>query len=325
MKPVIPLKYSELGRTGLSVSQLCFGSLALGPAQHDLSLSRSRELLMYAWHKGVNFFDTAELYGTYPHLRCVSELPGAVIASRSYAVTGAEMRDSFDLCRRELGRDTLDIFGLHEQESGLTLKGHGGALKYLESQKAKGNLKAISVSTHSVDCVRAAAMRDDVDIVFALLNVAGLGIRNGTREDMEEALRFAVEAGKGVYLMKVLGGGHLHREAERALAYAASFPWKASVCVGLCDEYEVECASRVLTGEKPPEAPVLRLDTDRRLFVEDWCEACGKCVERCPFGALSILGDRVSVDAGKCMLCGYCARACPHFCLKVVRTFGGNA
>jgi len=324
-KPVIPLRYSELGRTGLCVSELCFGSLALGPAQHDLSLSRSKNLLMYAWDKGVNFFDTAELYGTYLHLRCVANLPGAVIASRSYASTEAEMRRSFDLCRQELGRDTLDIFGLHEQESGLTLKGHSGALKFLESQKAAGTLKAISVSTHSVECVRAAAMRDDVDIIFALLNVAGLGIRGGTREDMEEALRFAVEAGKGVYLMKVLGGGHLHRDAARALAYAAAFPWKHSVCVGLCDEYEVECASRVMSGEEPPQAPSARSDTGRRLLVEDWCEACGRCVEKCSFGALSIRDGRADVDPGKCMLCGYCARVCPHFCLKVVRTFDEGA
>ncbi len=325
MKPVIPVKYSELGHTGISVSQLCFGSLALGPAQHNLSLSRSKELLMYAWRLGVNFFDTAELYGTYPHLRCVSQLPGAVIASRCYAVTGNEMLESFDLCRRELGRDTLDIFGLHEQESGLTLKGHSGALAFLERQKALGNLRAISVSTHSVDCVRAAAMRDDVDVIFALLNVAGLGIRGGSRQDMEEALRFAVEAGKGVYLMKALGGGHLHRDAERALAYAASFPWKSSVCVGLCDEYEVECASRVLSGEEPPEAPACRDGAGRRLLIEDWCEACGKCVEKCSFGALRIEDGKAAVDPQKCMLCGYCARVCPHFCLKVVRTFGDDA
>ena len=318
MKPVNPMKTFRLGNTGLTVSELSFGSLSLGPTQHNLSVSRSKEVLRYAWDMGVRFFDAAEAYGTYEHLRCVSALPGAVIASRSYAVTSGEMRESFELCRRELGRETLDVFGLHEQESGLTLKGHSGALEFLSEQKTKGLLKAVSVSTHSVDCVRAAALHDGVDVIFAILNVDGLGIRGGSRQAMEEALRFAFEAGKGIYLMKALGGGHLYRDAVRALIYAREFPWKASVCVGLKDEYEVEFASRVLAGQEPPPEPKGRNAAPKRLVIEDWCEGCGECVRTCPFGALTLTDTMASVDHEKCMLCGYCARVCPHFCLKVV-------
>lgn len=318
MKPVILVRNLQLGHTGLTVSELSFGSLPLGPAQYDLGLARSRELLLYAWDRGVRFFDTAELYGTYGHLRCVAGLPGAVIASRSYAVTAKEMQASFDLCRRELGRDVLDLFGLHEQESGLTLKGHREALEFLSEEKQKGLLRAVSVSTHSAECVRAASLHDSVDVIFALLNVDGLGIRDGSRQDMEEALRFAHGAGKGIYLMKVLGGGHLHRDAARALAYARDFPYKASVCVGLRDEYEVEFASRVLSGDEPPLPGADREGVQKHLVVEDWCERCGECARHCPFGALSMGAEKALVDAGRCMLCGYCARICPHFCLKVV-------
>lgn len=312
------MNYSQLGRTGLAVSDLCFGSLSIGPAQYDLPPDKARDLLQYAWNLGVNFFDTAELYGTYAHLRHVAALPGAVIASRCYAVTGEEMRESFDRCRDGLGRGVLDIFGLHEQESGLTLKGHGEALAYLQSQKQKGRLKAVMVSTHTVECVRAAAVLDEVDVIFAILNVDGLGVRGGSRQDMEHALRFAKQMGKGVYLMKALGGGHLYRDPGRALAYARDFPYKDSVCVGLRDEYEVEFASRVLAGEEPPARPEGRPSGERQLLVEDWCALCGECVKACPFGALRLGSERAEVDRGKCMLCGYCARACPHFCLKVV-------
>ncbi len=176
----------------------------------------------------------------------------------------------------------------------------------------------MSVSTHAVECVRAASLRDEVDVIFAILNVEGLGIRGGTRRDMEEALEFAHGNGKGVYLMKALGGGHLHKDAERALAYARDFPWKSSVCVGLRDEYEVEFASRVLEGLGPPSPATGRENLPKRLVVEDWCEKCGECLRRCPFGALSMGRDKVLVDAAKCMLCGYCAAVCPHFCVKVV-------
>lgn len=312
------MRYSELGRTGLKVSALCFGTLALGPAQYDLPPDEAVRVLRKAWRLGVNFFDTAEIYGTYRHLRVVSDLPGAVVASRSFAATAEEMRQSFELARRELGRDELDVFGLHEQESGLTLKGHRGAVEFLASRKRKGLLRAICVSTHHVECVRAAAMLDEVDVVFALLNSQGLGIRGGSRQDMEEALALARDTGKGVYLMKVLGGGHLFRDARRALEYARDFPHKDSVAVGLKDEYEVEFAAKVLSGEDAPDRPGDAGRRRKRLLVEDWCEGCGECVKQCSFDALRLESGKARVDPGKCMLCGYCAHACPHFCLKVV-------
>lgn len=315
---VTHMRYSQLGTTGIRVSSLCFGTLALSAAQRDLPVERAASILQRAWDLGVNFFDTAELYGTYRHLKKIAHLPGAVIASRSYASTASEMRRSLDLLRRELDRDIVDVFGLHEQESGLTLKGHRGALEALAKEKTKGLLGAVSVSTHYVGCVRAAAMLDEVDVIFAILNVDGLGIRGGSRADMEDALAFAKAMGKGVYIMKALGGGHLFRDPLRALAYARDFPHKDSVAVGLGSDYEVEFAAKVFSYGDVPSSGVGGTTTERRLLVEDWCGRCGECVRKCPFGALHLGPKRVVVDPQKCMLCGYCARVCPHFCLKVV-------
>ena len=314
------MRYAQLGNTGLRVSALCFGTLPLGKAHYDLSREDAAKVLLRAWEMGVNFFDTAEAYGNYDLVKEVANLPGSVVASRSYAATAGDMQASFDLCRKALGRETLDVFGLHEQESGLTLKGHRPALSLLAKLKERGVLKAVSVSTHYVGCVRAAAMLDEVDVIFALLNVDGLGIRDGTRQDMEDALAFARSMGKGIYLMKVLGGGHLFRDPLRAFEYVRDFPHKDSVAVGLKDEREVEFAARVFSEENPAEGlRGLESRTEgRRLLVENWCEGCGKCVLACPFGALAVESGKVRVDNGKCMLCGYCARACPHFCLKVV-------
>lgn len=314
-----PPMTNPLGATGLRVSEICFGTLAIGPAQYSLSPEACDSVLNAAWERGINFFDTAEMYGTYGLLRTVAGRPGAVIASRSYAASAEEMKASLDLCRRGLMRDILDVFGLHEQESGLTLKGHREALEALGEEKAKGGLRAVSVSTHYVACVRAAAMLDEVDVIFALLNMDGLGVRGGSRADMEDALAFAKQMGKGIYLMKVLGGGHLYRDAERALQYARDFPHKDSVCIGFKDPLEVEFASRVFERATLPPGLVAGVGTrEKRLLVEDWCEGCGECGKACPFGAMSLIDGRAAVDPSRCMLCGYCARVCPHFCLKVV-------
>lgn len=273
----------------------------------------------YAWDLGVNFYDTAEFYQTYPYLAQVATKPGAVISSRSYATTETEMQDSLDSYRRELGRDVIDIFGLHEQESGLTLKGHQRVLEYLAREKERGSVRAVSVSTHHVACVRAASLLDEVDVIFAILNVHGLGIADGSREDMEKALKFATQCGKGVYIMKALGGGHLHRAPLEALTYARKFPYKNSVAVGVRTREEVLYNARVLCGETvSSDLSDAVLDRKKRLVVEEWCQACGKCVGKCGFGALCLDSGRVVVDESKCMLCGYCGGACPEFALKII-------
>lgn len=312
------LRYTELGSTGLCVSILCFGTLPLGPAHYNLSLNDGRELLKAAYDMGVNFFDTAELYGTYPYLRQVAALPGTVISSRSYAVTASDMKKSLDLARRQLDRDCIDIFGLHEQESSLTLKGHREALDYLCRAREKGIIRAVSVSTHRVGCVLSASLMPEIDVIFAILNVEGIGIPDGSRADMENALIQATRNGKGVYLMKVLGGGHLYRDAYRALTYARDFPGKHSVCVGIKDTDELQFAARVLCGEDVPESCRVVQGGARKVIVEDWCEGCGRCVQVCGFSAMEIRDGTARVDREKCMLCGYCARVCPHFCIKVL-------
>jgi len=296
--------------------------LVLGPAQYNLPGEQSRTLMEYAVSQGVNFFDTSEFYGVYPHFQCLSDNPNVVISSRSYAVSKAGMKASLEMARTEMKRDKIEIFGLHEQESGLTLKGHRQALEYLAESRERGVIDAVSVSTHYVACVRSAALLPEIDVVFAILNIDGLGIADGSRQDMEEALAFARYMGKGVYIMKALGGGHLFRKSYDALCYARDFPYKDSVCVGVKNKAELDFASGVLCSDiSARERETLESvigEATKHLVVEDWCQGCGKCQEKCGFGAIAIINGKATVDKSKCMLCGYCARVCPYFCLKVV-------
>jgi voltage-dependent potassium channel beta subunit len=54
------MEYRRLGRSGLKVSELSFGSWVTYANQVDTSLAR--ELMAYAYDHGVNFFDNAEVY-----------------------------------------------------------------------------------------------------------------------------------------------------------------------------------------------------------------------------------------------------------------------
>ena len=54
------MKYTNLGRTGLRVSQLCLGTMNFGPSTTE---DDSFKIMDYALGEGVNFVDTANVYG----------------------------------------------------------------------------------------------------------------------------------------------------------------------------------------------------------------------------------------------------------------------
>jgi ferredoxin len=55
------------------------------------------------------------------------------------------------------------------------------------------------------------------------------------------------------------------------------------------------------------------------LADEAKCVGCGTCAEVCPFGALAVIDDVVSVDVEHCMGCGVCVSRCPQGALSLVR------
>jgi len=61
-------KYS-LGKTGIKVTELCFGALPIGPLQANISVKKGAKLIRTALERGINFIDTAEVYQTYPHIK----------------------------------------------------------------------------------------------------------------------------------------------------------------------------------------------------------------------------------------------------------------
>ncbi|MDP2857842.1 MAG: aldo/keto reductase [Bacillota bacterium] len=313
--------YRNLGGTGIRVSRFCLGTLTMGPLQARLDVKKGAGLIRLALDRGVNFLDTAEDYRTYPYIRAAvpRHATGVVIASRCYAYTAKAMQASLERALRETGRETIDLFGLHEQESSETLKGHWDAMEYLRKARDEGKVRAVYVSTHFVRVVRAILALPEIDAVFPLLNMSGTGIRDGSRDDMVSAIRQAHLAGKGVWAMKPLAGGHLSGQSHAALAFVRDIPEVDSVAVGASSAAEIEFDAMVLSGETPPKALEEEITSSgRHVVIEPWCQGCGKCVSACRSGALSVAGGRASVDPSRCILCSYCAAACDEFCIKVM-------
>jgi predicted aldo/keto reductase-like oxidoreductase len=302
----------------VKVTRLCFGTLTIGPLQRNRTPEEGGKLLIYALQQGILFFDTAEIYGTYPHIRyMLRECPNAVIATKSYSYDKKTAEESFAKAVRGLGREYIDVFLLHEQESIHTLRGHWEALEYFIRRKEEGSIGAVGISTHCVDAARAALKFPQIEVVHPLINFRGVGIVGG-REAMEKAVADLAAAGKGIYAMKALGGGHLISERREAIRYALGLPVQ-SVAMGMQSRAEVDYNVALFEGREPTgEQEAAVGSAERSLHVDEWCRGCGKCVAACRSGALSIVNGKATPDGTKCTLCSYCASACPEFCIKVL-------
>lgn len=315
------MEYRKLGNTGIKVSRLCFGTLTLSPIQKHLSVKDGAKLLRQALELGITFYDTAELYGNYAALaEAFAVRPEALIATKCYAYDIKTAQNSLYSALTGLKRETIDFFLLHEQESALTLKGHREAIDFFLKKKQEGVIKAFGISTHHVAGVNAAAAHGDIDVVHAICNQTGFGIVDGTHEEMESAILAASRNGIGVYGMKALGGGHLIGQREAAIDYALNVAGMDAVAVGMQNADELKYNIALFEGKKPSAEQEEKTKIQKReLFIHhDWCTRCGACIKRCQQGALSMQGERVTVDKDRCVLCSYCAESCKELAIKVI-------
>ena len=311
------MKRCAFGNTGLEVSQICFGTLTIGSLQANLPIAEGAKVLEHAWELGINFFDTAELYDSQVYIGALPAYirQNAVIATKSYSETPEKMRASVEKSLREMKLDVIPIFLLHEQESALTLKGHWRALEVLLEYKQKGLIKAVGVSTHTIEITKQMRIYKELECVFSMFNIEGYGIKDGTQAQMEFELERAYHAGKGVYLMKVLGGGKLLARSREALDYAIKFPYAHAVSIGMKHIDEVDWNVALFEGREPGSTLT---NVPRKMLVSFWCEGCGVCVEKCPQEAITVFDGRANIDHEKCIVCTYCTGHCPLHCLRVI-------
>ena len=310
------MKQTILGNTGIKVSRAGFGVLPMGPSQLALPVEDGAAVLRYALERGFNFVDTAQYYRTYPYIRKALEsgdFKDAVLCSKSLCNDYEGMMEAITEAEQELGRPA-DIFLMHEVRSG-QLEERAGAWQALVDAKARGLVRAIGLSTHHVDITRAAADMAELDVVFPLINYAGLGIRKGnafaTREEMLEAIHACRTAGKGVFSMKAFGGGSLTANYQQALDFIFAQPDIDSVMIGFGKTSEVDDLLAYLEGTMPSDYnPDV---SKKKVYInQEDCEGCGSCKAACPAGAI-YWGENglAQVDHDKCLTCGYCSPVCP--------------
>lgn len=316
------MEYYLLGKTDIKVSALCFGALPMGPLQANLSVSEGGDLLLAALQQGVNFIDTAEMYGTYPHIRYALERfrGDVVIASKSTAATYDAMHKAVMGCLDALGRDRIDIFHLHAARERDPIKTRAEALDALVHLKAAGKVRAVGVACHSVHGIRQAALDPRIDVIFPLINRSGLGILDGGVPEMLESIETAAFHGKGLYAMKALGGGNLLSDVPVNFDFVRSQAKIPVIAVGMVRQPELAMNLALFSGETvtPESNFVLTRFKKTATVVSFLCKGCATCINQCHNDALSMQEGKATIDRNKCLLCGYCAPSCPQFAIRVI-------
>ena len=314
-----------LGKTGIAVSELCFGALPMGPLQKNLPVETGAEIILRALNGGVNFIDTAELYQTYEPIRLALKQAASrpVIVSKSMALDYAGMRNAVEEGLRAMEIDYIDIFHLHAArvpEDENVFAKRSGAWQALLDCKKQGLIKAAGISTHSVPSVRLAAEVDEVDVVFPIINKSGTGILYGTIAEMEEAIKLCLKQNKGLYLMKALGGGCLVKEYHEAVSFVRDIS-RVPIAMGMVSKAEVDYNLAYFKAAPDEIANLPELVIEEKCFqiVDFLCKDCGSCIETCPNHAISKASEEVKpkINPDLCLRCGYCVGFCPQFAIRM--------
>jgi aryl-alcohol dehydrogenase-like predicted oxidoreductase len=279
-----------LGNTGINVSEIAFGGVEIGMPygigvknKNDmLSENEAVNLLHAAMDKGINFFDTARIYGTSETIMGKAfngKRSDVVICTKcrhfidnegkipSDLVLKEIIENSFDESLNALQTDHVDVFMLHQ--ANLEILEHDGISSVFQDLKKEGKTIAIGVSTYTPEETQKAIESGVWDVIQLPFNLM----------DQRQAAFFAAAKEKGIglvvrsVLMKGLlsnRGKNLHpalKEVEQhisgydklqdlsgyslpmlATKFALSFPEISSILVGIDREEYLEQSVEAANG-----------------------------------------------------------------------------
>jgi aryl-alcohol dehydrogenase-like predicted oxidoreductase len=147
------MEYTQLGRSGLKVSRLCLGTMNFGP---ETSEADSFKIMDEALEQGINFFDTANVYGRKIHLGFTEEIIGRwleqgggrrekiVLATKVYGgmdsgvndarLSAYHIRKACENSLKRLKTDHIDLYQMHHVDRNTPWEEIWQAMEWLVSQ-----------------------------------------------------------------------------------------------------------------------------------------------------------------------------------------------
>ena len=225
-------KKNATDRVTLGPRKIVLSRLAMGTGTHGGNGSSNQtrklgyqgvaELFRAAYDQGVNFWDSADQYGSHTYLReALKTVPRdkVVILTKSNSTTAKDMKADIDRFRREIGTDYMDIFLMHKMEAAdwnVTMK---PCMEVISEAQQKGIIRSVGTSCHTLQALKTASAEPWVEIDLARINPAKVAM-DADPATVLSVLQTMKQNGKGVVGMKILGQGALRGKADEALQFA---------------------------------------------------------------------------------------------------------
>ncbi len=213
-----------LGRTGLKPTVLGIGTGTRGGSE-QLALGQEAftRLFRHAYERGIRYIDTADNYRMHLFVRfAIQGLPRdrLFILSKTGARHPEVAKADIERFRRELQTDYLDCLLLHCMTTKTFPTDMRPVMDVLNEAKAKGRVRAVGISSHGMDPLRASVDCDWMDVQLVRINPFGQNM-DGQPEEVLDICKKIHAKGRGVLGMKIYGEtGYDTREKRlQALRY----------------------------------------------------------------------------------------------------------
>lgn len=177
------MNYRTLGKTGYKVSEVSFGTWAIGGSWGDVDDRDSMRALEAALEQGVNFFDTADVYGDGRSERLLARLTSEkkqriLIATKAgrrldpHVAQGYNLKNITAFVERSLKNlevDCIDLLQLHCPPS--EVYENEAFFSDLNTLVKDGKVKYLGVSIEKVSEAMRAIQYDDVCTVQIIFNM----------------------------------------------------------------------------------------------------------------------------------------------------------
>lgn len=215
------MKYRMLGRTGFKISEVGFGSWAIGGNKFGNSYgptddNESFEALKYAVNQGCNFFDTADLYGRGHSERLLGELGRLVgrqnlifatkVGSDFYSgrvkinFTRDYIRYALSESLKRLQTDYLDLYQLHNPP--LELIQDGYIFEIMRELKREGWIRSFGIcideDIEGIEALKHSEV-DTIQVVYSVFE----------RDPEKQLFKYTDEMNIGVIAREPLDNGLL--------------------------------------------------------------------------------------------------------------------
>ena len=283
------MRYRELGRTRLRVSELGFGTIPILsghvpvlPEYFSPDTDTAIAIMKKAFEYGCNFFDTAipEEYGDAEYklgqFAKTIDRKTIVISDKARFYGGGDIYREVLRSIENLGTKP-DIYFVHQvdESNADEVFGKGGALEALYDLKREGKIGFTGIASHYYDVLYRAALDNRVDVLQGSGNILERGMLDRIKD--ETAFK-----GKGFILNKVYAAGLLIGpfSPDELVGGILEYPFSCALLgIGTFEQAETAFANEHKEIHFSFEDVIKRLAIN---FEPISCDRCERCV--CPYG-----------------------------------------